>query len=161
MTVESGHSLMRTTTHCGRLDAPVLWLTERTGQTKARTVVPRPDTPAPRLDAIVPASGHGPERFPSVTFATWHVRSHSTWHPQHPVSALDHLLLNARHQNWPDASGHPRTASGHEKQSFHFPKSATQTSPPLQMCQHQQVFTTLCTCVSIFTIIFSKELAPH
>jgi hypothetical protein len=41
------------------------------------------------------------------------------------------------------------------------PFSTTQTSPPFQMCQHQQVFTTLCMCVSIFTIIFLKELAPH
>jgi hypothetical protein len=32
---------------------------------------------------------------------------------------------------------------------------------PSQMCQHQQVFTTLCTCVSIFTIIFSMELATQ
>jgi hypothetical protein len=41
------------------------------------------------------------------------------------------------------------------------PISSAQTLPPLQMCQHQQVFTTLCTCVSIFTIIFSKKLAPQ
>jgi hypothetical protein len=41
------------------------------------------------------------------------------------------------------------------------PISTAQTSPPLQMCQHQQVFTTLCTRVSIFIIIFSKKLAPH
>jgi hypothetical protein len=41
------------------------------------------------------------------------------------------------------------------------PLSTTQTPQPSQMCQHQQVFTTLCTCVSIFTIIFSKELATQ
>jgi hypothetical protein len=36
-----------------------------------------------------------------------------------------------------------------------------QTPLSSQMCQHQQVFTTLCTCVSIFTIIFLKELATQ
>jgi hypothetical protein len=41
------------------------------------------------------------------------------------------------------------------------PLSTAQTPSPSQMCQHQQVFTTLCTCVSIFTIIFLKELATQ
>jgi hypothetical protein len=34
------------------------------------------------------------------------------------------------------------------------PLSTPQTPPTLQMCQYQQVFTTLCACVSIFSNIF-------
>jgi hypothetical protein len=34
------------------------------------------------------------------------------------------------------------------------PFSSPQTPSPSQMCQHQQVITTLCMCVSIFIIIF-------
>jgi hypothetical protein len=41
------------------------------------------------------------------------------------------------------------------------PLSTAQTPSPSQMCQHQQVFTTLCTYVSIFTIIFSEELGTQ
>jgi hypothetical protein len=36
--------------------------------------------------------------------------------------------------------------------------STPQTPLPSQMCQHQQVFTTMCTCVSIFTIIFFEGI---
>jgi len=48
-----------------------------------------------------------------------------------------------------DASGHPVTSA------FNFFSSPT--SSPLQMCQHHQVYNTLCTCVS-FSQSFSKEL---
>jgi hypothetical protein len=54
------------------------------------------------------------------------------------------------------------------KYAFHFPKitesregpkpiSTAQIPPPLQMCKHQQVFTTLCTCVSIFHNYFLQR----
>jgi hypothetical protein len=38
------------------------------------------------------------------------------------------------------------------------PLSTAQTPPPSQMCQHQQVITTLCTCVSISQIFSPKGL---
>src|ERR687888_1945901 len=34
------------------------------------------------------------------------------------------------------------------------PISTLQTPPPLQMCQHHQVYISMCLCVSIFTVIF-------
>jgi hypothetical protein len=41
------------------------------------------------------------------------------------------------------------------------PLSITQTPSPSQMCQHHQVYITMCMCVSIFTNIFPKDLATQ
>ena len=51
-----------------------------------------------------------------------------------------------------DASGHPVTNA--------FNSYSLSTSSPLQMCQHHQVYNTLCTCVS-FSQIFFKELTTQ
>jgi hypothetical protein len=51
-----------------------------------------------------------------------------------------------------------RLASSAGGREDHKPLSTPQTPSPLQMCQHQQVITILCTCVSIFIIIFKGFL---
>jgi hypothetical protein len=108
--------------------------------------------------------------------------------PEHPM--LDssevaarriHRTLGQRPMLWEPVSGAPEASVRCTKNSEeHFQKfaesclaslterrkgpksiSTAQTPPHLQMCQYQQVFTTLCMCVSIFTIIFSKKLASH
>ena len=39
------------------------------------------------------------------------------------------------------------------------PLSTLETPSPLQMCEHHQVYTTMCMCVSIFTNIFPKGVS--
>jgi hypothetical protein len=46
-----------------------------------------------------------------------------------------------------DTLGHPVTSATN---SFSTPTC------PMQMCQHHQVYTTMCICVTIFTIIFQR-----
>jgi hypothetical protein len=53
----------------------------------------------------------------------------------------------------PNASGHPVTNAFN---SFSLP-----TSSPLQMCQHHQVYTIMCKCVSISQTFSPKELATR
>ena len=48
------------------------------------------------------------------------------------------------------------SAGGREKPT---PVSTLGTPPPLKMCQHHQVYTTMCKCVSIFTNIFPKGVS--
>jgi hypothetical protein len=102
--------------------------------------------------------------------------SHSTWRPQRPVSAPDRLLLSARHQNWPDASDHPMTASGQWKNnrftSRKAPNPASQArregeripipSPPLKLyilckCANTDKCSPPCARVLAFSQSFSQR----
>ena len=69
----------------------------------------------------------------------------------HPVTADCPSLgkFRTRLVAMSDASSHLVTSA--------FNSFSSPTATPLQMCQHHQVYTTTCKCVSIFTIIF-KEL---
>jgi hypothetical protein len=72
---------------------------------------------------------------------------------QRPLAQLLHTRL---YLNWLDAHVPLRPASGH----FQGVSTFLFLSKPLQMCQHHQVYITMCMCVSIFTIIL-KELTTQ
>ena len=86
---------------------------------------------------------------------------------QRPVrETLPRLLQNSHRRNRKYTlnflkSAESRLASSTGGREEPTPLSTLGTPPPLQMCQHHQVYTTMCMCVSIFINIFPKELASQ